>query len=446
MTLHEAIEAVIKEAEQPLEPGQIAQQIVERELYERKDGKPISGAQVSARVAKYPDRFEKMDGKVTLKQNGAPSPALGQVYTSADLGKALGVEFQSPLTDLGEGDLLVHLAQTDPTWKPDPELTEEQVQRLANGQTLLVTGEPDELTFHGPVTVTQATASVVHFDLPSEESSEVVEEEPPAPEPPKGFVEPTLEALMEALKEKGLHLPEELIRRYHLSLKASSAVVLSGFSGCGKTFLAQTFADCLGACHLTLTSFSGGGEAVNEFLEKANQANQEEGRPRPFHLIVDDIEPMGLWETLHAFGAGVCLPNLTIIATVNSEEARHFPNRLLDRVQWLGVEPTARNLLAHLGDAPYRGLVLQIWQAWKGVAPFGFRLINEIRSYIEVAKEHELAWEVALDEQMVQKLLPRIRPGHPGAPQALRAFLDLVADKYPLSRRGAEHLLASAGG
>ena len=41
-------------------------------------------------------------------------------------------------------------------------------------------------------------------------------------------------------------------------------------------------------------------------------------------------------------------------------------------------------------------------------------------------------WRTALDEQLMQKVLPRVR-GDASASEAIDAFLDLVSDGYPLS-------------
>lgn len=57
MTLHEAIEIVLVDAQTPLTPEQIASLLKEKELYTRKDGTLVTPSQVSARVNNYKDIF-----------------------------------------------------------------------------------------------------------------------------------------------------------------------------------------------------------------------------------------------------------------------------------------------------------------------------------------------------------------------------------------------------
>ena len=54
-TLHEAIVKVLRLRGRPMSAAEIASDLNSKLLYERKDGKPIGGSQVSARVRNYPD-------------------------------------------------------------------------------------------------------------------------------------------------------------------------------------------------------------------------------------------------------------------------------------------------------------------------------------------------------------------------------------------------------
>lgn len=71
MTLHEAIEEVIRNSDQPLTFAQVANLINDRELYIRKDGMPVPTSQISARVKNYPHLFvvnrETSPMTITLK-------------------------------------------------------------------------------------------------------------------------------------------------------------------------------------------------------------------------------------------------------------------------------------------------------------------------------------------------------------------------------------------
>lgn len=58
MTLHEAIEKVLREAGRPLTFTEIAKAVNKDGLYSRKDRKPVPASQISARVKNYPSLFD----------------------------------------------------------------------------------------------------------------------------------------------------------------------------------------------------------------------------------------------------------------------------------------------------------------------------------------------------------------------------------------------------
>jgi len=58
MTLHEAIEKVLREESAALTFTEIAKLVNKQGLYDRKDGKPVPASQISARVKNYPDLFD----------------------------------------------------------------------------------------------------------------------------------------------------------------------------------------------------------------------------------------------------------------------------------------------------------------------------------------------------------------------------------------------------
>lgn len=66
MTLHEAIELVLRTASRPMKAADIAHQINIQKLYTRGDGASLSGTQVSARVNKRPGLFFKRNGYIYL--------------------------------------------------------------------------------------------------------------------------------------------------------------------------------------------------------------------------------------------------------------------------------------------------------------------------------------------------------------------------------------------
>ncbi|WP_339916923.1 N-6 DNA methylase [Yeosuana marina] len=66
MTLHEAIEQVLQNAEKPLFSRDIADIINNLKLYKRKDGLPVSASQVTTRANNYSKLFTRESGKIKL--------------------------------------------------------------------------------------------------------------------------------------------------------------------------------------------------------------------------------------------------------------------------------------------------------------------------------------------------------------------------------------------
>lgn len=68
MTLHEAIELVLKEQQRPMTAREIADEINDKLLYRRHDGMVVPANQIYARVNRYKNRFLllKDTGKVAL--------------------------------------------------------------------------------------------------------------------------------------------------------------------------------------------------------------------------------------------------------------------------------------------------------------------------------------------------------------------------------------------
>ena len=66
MKIEEAILYVLAERNGGLKTEQIAEIINRRRLHVRKDGKPVTSAQVYAVVMHYPDTFVKAEGRIML--------------------------------------------------------------------------------------------------------------------------------------------------------------------------------------------------------------------------------------------------------------------------------------------------------------------------------------------------------------------------------------------
>jgi hypothetical protein len=66
MTLHDAIEQVLRETRKPMKPAAIAEIINSRRIYIKGDNTKVTSSQVMARVAKYPNLFKIGEDGVSL--------------------------------------------------------------------------------------------------------------------------------------------------------------------------------------------------------------------------------------------------------------------------------------------------------------------------------------------------------------------------------------------
>ena len=66
ITLHEAMQLVLKESNRPMTARELADEINKRNLYTRGDGELLPTNQICARARKYQQLFEKteIDGRV----------------------------------------------------------------------------------------------------------------------------------------------------------------------------------------------------------------------------------------------------------------------------------------------------------------------------------------------------------------------------------------------
>jgi MoxR-like ATPase len=279
-------------------------------------------------------------------------------------------------------------------------------------------------------------------------------------------------------------ISDDVIRRYHLAMSTRGFVILSGVSGTGKTWLATAYAEAVSANVKLVAvdpSWSSNEDLLgylspldgfyhhtpfSEFVQEAarewDRANTAGRTPREFHVILDE---MNLARVEHYFSrflsamelrsrygtarldlapghATTLSPNLKFAGTVNIDETTHgFADKVYDRAQLVELPLLREMVIEHLDDQPYAELVLEIWDALRPLAPFGFRVLDEIQMYVSAAREVETSWQVALDEQLVQKVLPRVRGADRRLPDALDAFLGAIgSEPFPLSRAKAEQM------
>ena len=89
---------------------------------------------------------------------------------------------------------------------------------------------------------------------------------------------------------------------------------------------------------------------------------------------------------------------------------------------------------------PWRPTLLKVWRELARVGPFAYRVVEEIRRYIEESNGVGVPWETALDEQLIQKVLPKIKGQDISVGAALDALIALGADKFPLTTAKASFM------
>jgi hypothetical protein len=126
---------------------------------------------------------------------------------------------------------------------------------------------------------------------------------------------------------------------------------------------------------------------------------------------------------------------LRFIGTVNVDETTHgFADKVLDRAQLIEMEASREALAEHLDGRPWSDTVLALWDALHGVAPFAYRVLDEIAQYADDNGDGlGDGWEPRVDEQILQKILPRVRGTDARLGEALQALEALTAQRFPLS-------------
>jgi MoxR-like ATPase len=309
----------------------------------------------------------------------------------------------------------------------------------------------------------------------------------PEPDPPLrivSYVEPTFLEILERIAAIGLRIDERTLRRYHLALKTRGFVVLSGLSGTGKTWLADAYAKAVGAQRLIVSvapnwttneDLLGYASPLTEryhdtafsrFLRGASaeyaRASSAGVTATPYHLILDEMNLARVEYYFAKFLSAMevrmrdvraemelgpndivtLTPNLFVIGTVNIDETTHgFADKVYDRAQLIELEAHRDDIVAHLGDAVYAEELLLVWDYVRISGPFTFRVLDEIGHYIAHANELEVPWQESLDEQLLQKVLPKLKGADLGVGASLSELVKWSQDRYPLTHARAVLML-----
>lgn len=287
-----------------------------------------------------------------------------------------------------------------------------------------------------------------------------------------------LPALVRKIQKQGLFLSAAQIRRYHLALQSGALVILAGASGMGKSWLTRAYAQATGSEYLMVPvapnwtgpedllgyynalSSSFQTTAVTRFIQDAANhwrfRNQQGLSAKAYHLVLDEINLARVEYYLAPFlsalevrrrgelasvsladGSQLKLTeNLFLVGTLNMDESTlALSDKVIDRAQFLELHLEAESLIACIPDSPWKDLVAQIWESLDTLVPFSYRSLEDMHRYIERAVDLGCAWETALDEQLVQKILPRLHFLKARHLSVLEALLEQLSQDYPLARR-----------
>lgn len=310
----------------------------------------------------------------------------------------------------------------------------------------------------------------------------------------QNLITPSFEEIKQQLATQELQIDDRLLRRYHLALNTRNFVILSGVSGTGKTWLTQAYAEARNAEYLlvpvapnwtTNEDLLGYFNPIDQkyhdtefsrFLRAAEteyKQAQEEGRlEKPYHLVLDEMNLarveyyfakfLSAMEVRMRKGTArievgsneeieknelLLTPNLYFIGTVNVDETTHgFADKVYDRAQLIELTVERQQLEDYLEekacDKDCNNVLMQVWDAVHSVAPFAFRVVGEIVTYVKQAEQLGVPWKDALDEQLLQKVLPKFKGVDSRVGEALEKFLEIAKNnKLELSVTKAEDML-----
>ena len=278
------------------------------------------------------------------------------------------------------------------------------------------------------------------------------------------YAGPPIEVISAAIAERGFVYPETVIRALHVALQTKPLVILSGISGTGKTRLTRLYAD---AVHGIAP------EQANPFYEVvAVQPDWHNARDllgyynaltdrfqptptlrlilraaadpaHPYFICLDELNLarpeyylapiLSALETAeHTLDLGIPaetvqtlsgemlrnplrLPlNVHFLGTVNVDESTFaLSDKLLDRANMIELNLVELDLFRQRSQLPFDAQAWQLLQTLQPILqkagqPFGYRTVAEIGRYLYEARG-VLEPAVALDTQVKQKLLPKLR-------------------------------------
>lgn len=182
---------------------------------------------------------------------------------------------------------------------------------------------------------------------------------------------------------------------------------------------------------------------------------------QPFHLVLDEMNLARVEHYFAKFLSGMEVltsngqaqvtmfgtdvvelpPNLYFIGTVNVDETTQgFADKIYDRAQVIELTHLREEVASRIQKLEVRDQVMAIWDAVSDVAPFSIRIVDEINRYVNEGVRIGMPWEQALDDQIIQKILPRIKGTDIRLGVMLQRLSTITATQFPRSHRKIQHL------
>jgi hypothetical protein len=201
---------------------------------------------------------------------------------------------------------------------------------------------------------------------------------------------------------------------------------------------------------------------ILQAAENWQHARRQHLSPDAYHLVLDEINLARIEYYLAPFlsllevrrrgepalltladGSELLLPpNLSLIGTLNQDETTQpLSDKVCDRAQVIELELDQQAVAERLRDQPWGAWILQLWPELQQLTPFGYRSLEDIEAYILQAMALGVDWQVALDEQLVQKLLPRLRQSRSRDLASLQRLLNQLPPELNLTRQKLESWL-----
>ena len=283
-------------------------------------------------------------------------------------------------------------------------------------------------------------------------------------------------------EEEGFHFKENLMRRFILSLEIKPFLILTGISGSGKTKIAELYGNFLNENTRGEKFILAIGSNWNDNKKLLGFKNPLQSNPdlayqktdlvdfikeandnldKTYIVILDEMNLSytekyfaDFLSALESLSNEIMLPNgeviqwsdnLKVIGTINEDETTHtISPKVLDRanvIEMNGMKPSLYiqsqidkdeklyiNFATKFSIDEYKIILDEIYEALNG--NFAFRIVNEMTAYILTNKEYNnaLTLDELLDEQIYQKILPKVHGSKMDLPKKLTDLKRVVDD------------------